>query len=85
MYFQNRNASYSSNHVAKIADRLGCLGFGAHTGRKNPRHRNIVKITDSCDLRDKWEPGLITYMYLCSLPKIKVKQCNAVGSSVSRN
>ena len=33
-------------HVVKIADRLGCLGCGVPTGRKNPRRRKIVKILD---------------------------------------
>ena len=33
-YIQNRNASDSSDHVVKIADRLG---WGVHTGRKNPK------------------------------------------------
>ena len=44
MYLQSRNASDSSDHVVKIADRLGCLGWGVHTGRKNPRRRKILKI-----------------------------------------
>ena len=34
----------SSDHVLKIADRLGCLGSGVPTGRDNPRRRKIVKI-----------------------------------------
>ena len=38
-YLQSRNASDSSDHVVKIADRLGCLGRGVHTGRKNPTRR----------------------------------------------
>ena len=40
-YFQIRNASDSSNHEVKIVDLLVC---GVHTGRKNPRRRNIVEI-----------------------------------------
>ena len=44
-YLQSRNASDSSDHVVKIADRLGCLGCGVHTGRKNPRCRKIVMLT----------------------------------------
>ena len=46
MYLQRRN---SSDHDVKIADRLGCLGWGVHTGRKNPRRRKIVKISDPHD------------------------------------
>ena len=49
MYLQGRNDSDSSDHVVKIADRLGCLGWGVHTGRKNPRRRKIVKMPDSYD------------------------------------
>ena len=48
-YLQSRNASDSSDHVVKIADRLRCLGWGVHTGPKNPRRRKIVKIPDSYD------------------------------------
>ena len=48
-YLQSRNASDSSDHVVKIADRLGCLGWHVHTGRKNPRRRKVVKIPDSYD------------------------------------
>ena len=57
MYLQSRNAYDSSDHVVKIADPLGCLGCGVHTGRKNRRRRNIVKIPYSYDSYDKWEPG----------------------------
>ena len=46
---ESRNASDSSDHVVKIADRLGSLGWCVRTGRKNPRHRKIVKIPDSYD------------------------------------
>ena len=49
MDLESRNASDSSDHVVKIADRLGCLGCGVPTGRKNPRRRKIVKIPDSYD------------------------------------
>ena len=49
MDLQSRNASDSSDHVVKMADRLGCLGCGVATGRKNPRRRKIVKIPDSYD------------------------------------
>ena len=49
MDLQSRNASASSDHVVKIADRLGCLGYGVPTGRKNSRRRKIVKIPDSYD------------------------------------
>ena len=48
-YLQSRNASDSSAHVVKITDRLECLEWGVHTGRKNPRRRKIVKIPDSYD------------------------------------
>ena len=48
-YLQSRNACDSSDHVVKIADRLGRLGWGVHTGRKNPRRRKIVKFSDSYD------------------------------------
>ena len=41
-YLQSRNASDSSDHVVKIADRLGRLGWGVHTGRRNPRRQKIV-------------------------------------------
>ena len=41
MYLQSRNVSDSSDHVVKIADRLGC---GVHTGCKNPRRRKIINI-----------------------------------------
>ena len=58
MDLQSRNASDSSDHIVKITDHLGCLGCGVPTGRKNPRRRNIVKIPDSYDSQDKWEPGL---------------------------
>ena len=57
MYLQSRNASDSSDHIVKIANRLGCLGWGVHTGRKNPRRQKIIKIPDSYDSKDKWEPG----------------------------
>ena len=46
-YLQSRNASDSSDHVVKIADRLG---LGVHTGGKNPRRRRIVKIPYSYEL-----------------------------------
>ena len=46
MDLQSRNASASSDHVVKIADRLGC---GVPTGGKNSRRRKIVKIPDSYD------------------------------------
>ena len=46
MDLQSRNAS---DHVGKIADRLGCLGCGVPTGRMNPRRRKIVEIHDSDD------------------------------------
>ena len=49
MYLHSRNASDSSDHVVKIGDRLGCLGWGVHTGRKKPRQWKIVKIPDSYD------------------------------------
>ena len=49
MYLQSRNASDSSDDVVKIADRLGRLGWGVYTGRKNPRRRKILKIPDSYD------------------------------------
>ena len=52
---QSKNASDFSDHIVKIAD---CLGCGVPTGRKNPRRRKIVKIPDSYDSWDKWEPGL---------------------------
>ena len=55
MDFQSRNPSDSSDHVVKIADGLGC---SVPPGRKNPRRRKIVKIPDSYDSQDKWEPGL---------------------------
>ena len=41
-YLQSRNASDSADHVVKVADHLGCLGWDVHTGRKNPRRREIV-------------------------------------------
>ena len=44
MDLQIRNVSDSSDHVVKIADRLGCLGCGVSTVRKNPRRRKVVKI-----------------------------------------
>ena len=47
MDLRSRNASDSSDHVVKIADRLE--GCGVPTGRKNPRHRKIVKVPDSYD------------------------------------
>ena len=37
MDLQSRNTFDSSDHVVKIADHLGCLGYGVPTGRKNPR------------------------------------------------
>ena len=43
MYLQSRNASDSSDHVVKIADHLGCLGWGVHTGCKNTRCQKIIK------------------------------------------
>ena len=46
---QSRNVPDSSDHVVKIADGLGCLGWGVQTGRKNHRRREIVKIPDSYD------------------------------------
>ena len=46
-YLQSRNASDSSDHVVEIANHLGCLGWGVHTGRKNPRRGKILKIPDS--------------------------------------
>ena len=49
MDLQSRNASDSSDHVAKMADRLGCLGFGVATGRNNPTRKKIVKIPDFYD------------------------------------
>ena len=61
-YIQSRNTSDSSDHVVKIADHLGCLGWGVHTGRKNPRRWKIVKILDSYDSEDKWEPGFINQL-----------------------
>ena len=42
MYLQSGNASDSFDHVVIIADCLGCLGWGVHTGRKNPRRWKIV-------------------------------------------
>ena len=60
MYLQNRNGSDSSDDVVKIADHLGCLRWGVHTGRKNPRRRKIVKILDSYISEDKWEPSYST-------------------------
>ena len=45
----SKYASDSSDHVVKIADRLERLGWGVHTGRKNPRRRKIVKIPNSYD------------------------------------
>ena len=46
-YLQSTNASDSSDHVVKIADCLGCLGWRVPTGCKNSRRRKIVKIPDS--------------------------------------
>ena len=57
-YLQSRNTSDSFDHVVKIADRLG---WGVHTGRINPRRRKIVKIPNSYDSYDKWEPGFMTF------------------------
>ena len=66
MYLQSRNASDSSDHIVKIADPLGCLGCGVPTGRKNPRRRKIVKIPDSYDSYDKWEPGFKPSLHISS-------------------
>ena len=55
IYLRNRNASDSSDHVVKIADRLGCLRRCNHIDHKNSRRRKIVKISDSFDSQDKWE------------------------------
>ena len=49
MDLQSRKASDSSDHAVKIAYRLGCLGCGVPTGRKNPRRRKILKIPNSYD------------------------------------
>ena len=47
MDLQSRNAFDSSNRIVKIADRLGCLGYGFPTGGKNPSDWKIIKIPDS--------------------------------------
>ena len=39
-YLQSRNASDSSDHVVKITDRLGCLGWSVPTVRKYHRRQN---------------------------------------------
>ena len=43
---QSRNASDSSDHVVKIADRLE---WGVPAGRKNPKRRKMLKILNSYD------------------------------------
>ena len=40
---ESRNVSDSSDHVVKIADRLGCLGWCVHADRKNSKGRKIVR------------------------------------------
>ena len=60
MDLQSGNASDSSDHVVKIADRLGCLGWSVHTGRKNPRRRKIVKIPDFTIVRTSGNQALIS-------------------------
>ena len=51
---ESRNASDSSDHVVKMANRLGCLGWCVHTGHKNSRRRKILTI-----LRISGNHGLI--------------------------
>ena len=67
MYLQSRNASYSSDRVVKVADSLGCLGWGVQTGCKNPRRQKIVKNPQFLWFLGQVGTGLIFYAVKLSI------------------
>ena len=78
--------SNSYDHVLKIADRLGCLGClgcGVPIGRKNPRRRKIVKIPDSYDSKDKWEPGFSVFRKI-NLREVRNENCRVLIQKESK-